>query len=103
MVKSFLGQDFRGFGVINIEQTVTARICIVGTFFAESPMFSGWREELEDARIIPLLEFDTQKLRVHIVLLREVIAEGLRELEHPAEIITGTTEHSAPSRLTEQL
>jgi hypothetical protein len=84
--------------VINIEQTVTVRVCIVGAFFAgkrESPMFSGRREELEEARIIALVEFDMQKLRLHMVLSREVIAEPLRELEHPAKIITGTTEHSA--------
>lgn len=47
------------------------------------------REEWEYPRIIALVELDMQKLRVHVVLSREVIAERLRELEHPAGIIAG--------------
>ena len=69
----------------------------------ESPMSTSRREEWEDPRIIALVEFDMQKLRVHVVLSREVIAERLRELEHPARIITGDSDRPTPCRLTEQL
>jgi hypothetical protein len=66
-------------------------------------MSIGRGEEWEYPRIIALVEFDMQKLRVHVIWSREVIAERLRELEHPAGIITGTSEHPAPCRLTERL
>ena len=69
----------------------------------ESPMSAGRWEEQEDSRIIALVEFDMENLRVHVVLSRDVIAERLRELERPAEIIIGTSERPAPCRLTEQL
>ena len=68
-----------------------------------APMSAVRCEEQEDSRIIALVEFDMENLRVHVVLSRDVIAERLRELERPAEIIIGTSERPAPCRLTEQL
>lgn len=53
-------------------------------------------EEQEDSRIIALVEFDMENLRVHVVLSRDVIAERLRELECPAEIIIGTSRAASP-------
>ncbi len=66
-------------------------------------MSIGRREEWEYPRIIALVELDMQKLRVHVVLSREVIAERLRELERPAGIIFGPSEHPTSCRLTKQL
>jgi hypothetical protein len=66
-------------------------------------MSIGWREEWEYPRIIALVELDMQKLRVHIVLSRKVIAERLRELERPLGIIADPSEHAASCRLTKQL
>jgi hypothetical protein len=45
-------------------------------------MFSGQREQWAEPQIIAIVELDTQKMRVRIVLAREAIRQRLRELEH---------------------
>jgi len=47
-------------------------------------MFTSERAKSADRVILALVEFDMQKMRVHIVWSREVIRERLRELENPS-------------------
>ena len=75
--------------MINIEQTVKRHFCMFWAFFGgmrESRMSIDRRKEWEGLRIVALVEFDIQKLRVHIILSREAIAERVRELEHSTGI-----------------
>jgi hypothetical protein len=45
-------------------------------------MFSRQREQWAEPQIIAIVELDTKKIRVRIVLAREAIRQRLRELEH---------------------
>jgi hypothetical protein len=47
-------------------------------------MFTSERAKSADRVILALVEFDMQKMRVHIIWSREVIRERLRELENPS-------------------
>jgi hypothetical protein len=46
-------------------------------------MFSSQREQWAEPQIVAIVELDTQKMRVRIVLAREATRQRLRELEHP--------------------
>jgi hypothetical protein len=59
-------------------------------------MFARQREKGEDAHIIALVELDTQKVRVHIILSREAIRKRLREPERPLGITTGNLKPFSP-------
>ena len=45
-------------------------------------MFSSQSEQWGEPQIIAIVELDTQKMRVRIVLAREAIRQRLQELEH---------------------
>lgn len=45
-------------------------------------MFSSQREQWAEPQIIAIVELDSQKRSVRIVLVREAIRQRLRELEH---------------------
>jgi len=45
-------------------------------------MFSSESEQWGQPQIIAIVELDTQKIRVRIVLAREAIRQRLQELEH---------------------
>jgi hypothetical protein len=45
-------------------------------------MFSSQREQWAEPQIVAIVELDTPKKRVRIVLAREAIRQRLRELEH---------------------
>jgi hypothetical protein len=54
-------------------------------------MFTSQRAKSADTEILALVEFDMQKIRVHIVVSREAIRERLRELEQPSATVTATS------------
>ena len=45
-------------------------------------MFTSQCEEWAEPQIIAIVELDTQKMRVRIVLAREAIRQRLHELQH---------------------
>jgi hypothetical protein len=54
-------------------------------------MSTSQRAKSAQPEILAAVEFDMQKMPVHIVLSRAAIRERLRELEHPLATVTATS------------